>query len=180
MQLELIAMDKEQYEDFMAFTLVTYMKEKIKAGTWIPEHAESRALEDRAGFFRKGTPRKMLIFTGLLIWSSPLLLSSDLFGLISIEEIIRMNYSYTTLPFWMNTRTKDMVQRRCSFWKKRLENSRQISWDCMFLDTMSGLCICIRKWDMMLEVLRFIKSCHDSLLISRGKRYITNSPQWNM
>lgn len=54
MQLELIAMDKEQYEDFMAFTLVTYMKEKIKAGTWIPEHAESRALEDMSRILPKG------------------------------------------------------------------------------------------------------------------------------
>ncbi|WP_454193495.1 GNAT family N-acetyltransferase [Paenibacillus sp. Marseille-Q7038] len=54
MQLELIAMDKEQYEDFMAFTLVTYVKEKIKAGTWIPEHAESRALEDMSRILPKG------------------------------------------------------------------------------------------------------------------------------
>ncbi|WP_160032700.1 GNAT family N-acetyltransferase [Paenibacillus sp. An7] len=54
MQLELIAMDKEQYEDFMAFTLVTYMKEKIQAGTWIPEHAESRALEDMSRILPKG------------------------------------------------------------------------------------------------------------------------------
>lgn len=54
MQLELIAMDKEQYEDFMAFTLVSYMKEKIKAGTWIPEHAESRALEDMSRILPKG------------------------------------------------------------------------------------------------------------------------------
>ena len=54
MQLELVAMDKEQYEDFMAFTLVTYMKEKIKVGTWIPEHAESRALEDMSRILPKG------------------------------------------------------------------------------------------------------------------------------
>lgn len=54
MQLELIEMDKEQYEDFMAFTLVSYVKEKIKAGTWLPEHAKDRALEDMSRILPEG------------------------------------------------------------------------------------------------------------------------------
>ncbi|WP_211747422.1 GNAT family N-acetyltransferase [Paenibacillus sp. Marseille-Q4541] len=52
--LGLLAMDKEQYEDFMAFTLVGYMKEKVKAGTWLPEHAEKRALEDMSKILPDG------------------------------------------------------------------------------------------------------------------------------
>ncbi|MEK5059573.1 hypothetical protein BK126_20920 [Paenibacillus sp. FSL H7-0326] len=39
-------MNKLQFEDFMSFTLKQYAQEKITAGTWLPEHAESRALED--------------------------------------------------------------------------------------------------------------------------------------
>ena len=62
MMLELIAMDKEQYEDFMAFTLVSYVKEKIKAGTWMPEHAEKRALEDMSKILPEGYLTKNAYF----------------------------------------------------------------------------------------------------------------------
>ena len=62
MMLELIAMDKEQYEDFMAFTLVGYVKEKIRAGTWMPEHAEKRALEDMSKILPEGYCTKNAYF----------------------------------------------------------------------------------------------------------------------
>ncbi|MCM3128349.1 MULTISPECIES: GNAT family N-acetyltransferase [unclassified Paenibacillus] len=44
--IELNAMNELEYEKFMSFTLKEYAHEKIIAGTWLPENAESRAFED--------------------------------------------------------------------------------------------------------------------------------------
>lgn len=44
--IELHAMNESEYEEFMSFTLKEYAHEKIIAGAWLPEQAESRALED--------------------------------------------------------------------------------------------------------------------------------------
>lgn len=67
--LQLLAMDKKQYEDFMAFTLAIYIKEKVKAGTWLPEHAEKRALEDMSRILPEGYHTENAYFYRVIDWA---------------------------------------------------------------------------------------------------------------